>query len=198
MLFRSGVEAKIAESGELLCKADGLSPGYYKMPEKTAETFVDGWVHTGDKARIDEDGFYYITGRVKDYFKTIQGKFVAPSTIEGEFAKSQWVEQQCLLGRGYSKTVMVCVLSAIAQQQDRSAVERDLHAQAEEVNGAVEKHARIGAIIVCTEPWSIENGVLTPTLKIKRDQVEARFGERAQTLAHEAAVQHQLLVEWVE
>ncbi|MGI9590860.1 MAG: AMP-binding protein, partial [Myxococcota bacterium] len=188
-----GVDVKIAESGELLCRAEGLSPGYYNMPEKTAETFVDGWVHTGDKARVDEDGYYYITGRVKDYFKTIQAKFVAPAPIEGEFAKNQWVEQQCLLGRGYSKTVMVCVLSGIAQQQERSAVEQALRAQADEVNGTVEKHARIGAVIVSSEPWSIENGILTPTLKIKRDTVEERFGERAQTLAHDAAVQGQLL-----
>lgn len=193
-----GVEVKIAESDELLCRADGLSPGYYEMPEKTAETFVDGWVHTGDKARVDEDGFYYLTGRVKDYFKTIQGKFVAPVPIESEFAKTQWVEQQCLLGRGYSKTVMVCVLSGIAQQQDRATVEKELRAQAEELNGTVEKHVRIGAVVVSTEPWSIENGVLTPTLKIKRDQVEERFGERAQTLAREAAEQGQLLVEWAE
>jgi long-chain acyl-CoA synthetase len=190
-----GVEAKITESGELLCRAEGLSPGYYELPEKTAETFVDGWVHTGDKARVDADGFYYLTGRVKDYFKTIQGKFVAPAPIEGEFAECQWVEQQCLLGRGYAKTVMVCVLSGIAQQQDPTLVEKDLLARVEALNGTLEKHARIGAVIVCQEPWSIENGVLTPTLKIKRDEVEARFGERAQLLAQEAAAQHQLLVE---
>jgi long-chain acyl-CoA synthetase len=190
-----GVEAKISEEGELLCKADGLSPGYYRMPEKTAETFVDGWVHTGDKVRVDEDGFYYITGRIKDYFKTIQGKFVAPVPIEGAFAKSQWVEQQCLLGRGYSKTVMVCVLSDLAQDQEGAIVERDLRAQVEEVNATVEKHARIGAVIVSTEPWTIENGVLTPTLKIRRDQVEERFGERARSLAHQAAVEHRVLVE---
>jgi len=193
-----GVEVKIAESGELLCRAEGLSPGYYNMPEKTAETFVDGWVHTGDKARVDEDGYYYITGRVKDYFKTMQGKFVAPVPIEGEFARNQWVEQLCLLGRGYSKTAMVCVLSGIAQQQDPAVLEKDLRAQANEVNGTLEKHARIGAVIVSKEPWSIENGVLTPTLKIKRDQVEERFGERAQTLAHDAAVQGRLLVEWAD
>jgi long-chain acyl-CoA synthetase len=194
----AGVDVKIAESGELLCKADGLSPGYYKMPEKTAETFVDGWVHTGDKARVDEDGYYYLTGRVKDYFKTLQGKFVAPVPIESEFARNQWVEQQCLLGRGYSKTVMVCVLSGIAQQQEREMLENDLRSQAEAVNETVEKHARIGAIIVCTEPWTIENGVLTPTLKIKRDQVEMLFNDRAQAMAHTAAVEGQLLVAWDE
>ena len=192
----TGVDVKIAESGELLCRADGLSPGYYKMPEKTAETFVDGWVHTGDKARVDEEGFYYITGRVKDYFKTMQGKFVAPVPIESEFARNQWVEQQCLLGRGYSKTVMVCVLSEIAQQQERELLENDLRRQAQEVNEKVEKHARIGAVIVCTQPWTIENGVLTPTLKIKRDQVEMLFNERAQALAHTAAVEGRLLLDW--
>lgn len=191
-----GVEARISASGELLCKADGIAPGYFRMPEETAETFVDGWVHTGDKAYVDEDGFYYITGRVKDYFKTIQGKFVAPVPIESLFAANPWVEQQCLLGRGYSKTVMVCVLSTLAKKQDRDALAKSLAAQAEAVNAVVEKHERLGAVIASFEPWNILNGLLTPTLKIKRDEVEARFGERAQALAHQAAVQSELLIEW--
>lgn len=192
-----GIEVKITETGELCCKGDGLSPGYYKMPEKTAETFVDGWVHTGDKARVDEDGFYYITGRVKDYFKTIQGKFVAPTPIESAFAKTHRVEQLCLLGRGYSKTVMVCVLSEISQQKGRDMLEQDLRVLVEEVNGTLEHHARIGALMISTELWSIENGMLTPTLKIRREQVEERFGERAQVLARMSAEQGEVLVEWV-
>lgn len=191
-----GVEVRIAESDELLCRATGLSPGYYNMPEKTAETFVNGWVHTGDKARMDEDGYFYITGRVKDYFKTIQGKFVAPVPIENAFAKNQFVEQQCLLGRGYSKTVMTCVLAETAQQEDQGKVEAALLEQVRELNDEVDKHARVGAVIVTREPWTIENGVLTPTLKIKRDEVEARFGSRAEELAREAAVNRTLLVEW--
>jgi long-chain acyl-CoA synthetase len=194
----AGVEIRITESGELLAKADGTSPGYYKMPEKTAQTFVDGWVHTGDKARVDDDGFMYITGRVKDYFKTIHGKFVAPYAIEDAFADNRWVDQQCLLGRGYSKTVIVCVLSGEALHQDRADLEKDLRAQVEEVNRTVEKHARIGAVIVSPEPWTIENLMLTPTLKIKRDEVEMRYGDRARALAHHAAVQSELLVEWDE
>lgn len=193
-----GVEVRIAESGELLVKAPGVSPGYYKMPEKTAETFVDGWVHTGDKARMDDDGFIYITGRVKDYFKTIHGKYVAPYAVEDAFANNRWVDQQCLLGRGYSKTVIVCVLSGEALDQDRVTLEQDLRAQAEAVNETVEKHARIGAVILSPEPWTIENGMLTPTLKIKRDEVEARYGERARALAQRAAVQGEVLVGWDE
>ena len=102
----------------------------------------------------------------------------------------------CLLGRGYSKTAMVCVLSALAQQRDREAVTNELRAVADKVNAELEKHARIGAVIISCDPWSIENAMLTPTLKIRREQVEQAFGERAQVLAHEAAVQGELLVEW--
>jgi long-chain acyl-CoA synthetase len=192
-----GVEVRLSDEGELQVRAAGCSPGYYKMPEKTAETFVDGWVYTGDKVRVDEDGFYYITGRVKDYFKTIQGKFVAPTPIENSFAENDYTEQICLLGRGYSKTVMTCVLSALAQEKPREEVEAALLERIDAVNSAVEKHARIGALMIATEPWSIENGVLTPTLKIRREKIEERFGERAAELARQGAEQRKILVEWV-
>jgi len=190
------VEVKLSDEDELLVKAGGLSAGYYKMPEKTAETFQDGWVHTGDKARIDEEGFIFLTGRVKDYFKTIQGKFVAPTPIENEFSKNPHTEQICLLGRGYSKTVMVCVLSGIAQQSDRDKVEEDLREVATKVNDEVDKHARIGAVIIATEPWTIDNSMLTPTLKIRRERIEGQFGEKAQDLARNAAEQGELLLHW--
>lgn len=192
-----GVEVRLSAEDELQIRATGCSVGYYKRPDKTAETFVDGWVHTGDKVRIDEDGFIFITGRVKDYFKTIQGKFVAPPPIEASFSDNPHTEQQCLLGRGYSKTAMVCVLSALAQQADRDTVEADLRAVIERVNSEVEHHARIGALLISCDPWTIENAMLTPTLKIRREQVEQVFGERAQELAHQAAVAGELIVEWV-
>jgi len=189
-----GVEARISEEGELQVKAAGLSPGYYKNPEKTAETFVDGWIFTGDKASIDEDGFVTLTGRVKDYFKTIQGKFVAPVPIEDHFASNPHSEQLCLLGRGYSKTVMVCVLSEISKTTEAAVVEQSLQDITQAINASTEKHARIGAIIISEQPWTIDNGFLTPTLKIKRDQVEAQFGERAMQLATQAAKQGKVLI----
>lgn len=188
------VEIRISAEGELQVKAPGLSPGYYKSPEKTAETFVDGWVYTGDKAKIDEEGYVTLTGRVKDYFKTIQGKFVAPVPMEDQFSANPHIEQLCLLGRGYSKTVMVCVLSEWAQALDPAEVENSLRGTAEEVNTTVDKHARIGVVIISREAWSIENSVLTPTLKIRRDAVEARFGELASIEATKAAKQHELLI----
>jgi len=190
------VQFKVTEEGELAIKADGCTPGYFKQQDKTAELIRDGWLHTGDKVRVDEDGFIYITGRVKDYFKTIQGKFVAPPPIESAFAVNSHAEQQCLLGRGFSKTVMVLVLTEEAQKSPAQEVEDSILATIREVNDSIEKHARIGAVIVSREPWSIENEVLTPTLKIRREKVEERFAELAEQLARNSAEQRELLLHW--
>jgi long-chain acyl-CoA synthetase len=190
------VEYKVTEEGELAIRADGCTPGYYRQPDKTAELIRDGWLHTGDKVRVDDDGFIYITGRVKDYFKTIQGKFVAPPPIEGAFAKNPHTEQQCLLGRGFSKTVMVAVLTEEARRAPQGEVESSVLATIREINEAIEKHARIGAVILTREPWSIENEVLTPTLKMRREKVEERFGEIAEELARRAAEEREVLLRW--
>ena len=190
------VQYKITDEGELAIKADGCTPGYYRQEDKTAELIRDGWLHTGDKVRVDEDGFIYITGRVKDYFKTIQGKFVAPPPIEGAFAKNPHAEQQCLLGRGFSKTVMVAVLTAEAQNSPEQEIEDSILSTIREINQDIETHARIGAVIVSREPWSIENEVLTPTMKIRRDKVEEQFGELAEQLARRSAEQRELLLHW--
>lgn len=190
----AGVEARLSEDGELLVKADGFSSGYFGEPDKTAETFVDGWVHTGDRARIDEDGFFFITGRVKDYFKTIHGKYVAPAPIEHAFAREPLVDQKCLLGRGYSKTVMICTLSPEASSVAREALVAALTARVTAINAEVEKHARIGAVIVASREWTIENGFLTVTLKVRRDVVETAFDDLARRLALRSAEQKNILI----
>jgi long-chain acyl-CoA synthetase len=190
------IEVKIGEDDELLVRAEGLSPGYYKRPEKTEELWKDGWLHTGDKARIDDDGFVFLSGRVKEYFKTIHGKFVSPAPIESDFASCPVVEQLCLLGRGYSKTVMVCVLSSDAADRSEADVELAVLERAAQINDTVYKHARIGAIIITRDPWTIENGMLTPTLKIRRGEVEQKFGELAEALGKEAAETGQIRVAW--
>jgi long-chain acyl-CoA synthetase len=190
------VEVRLSAEGELQVKAPGLSTGYYKNPEKTAETFVDGWVYTGDKAIIDDEGFITLTGRVKDYFKTVHGKFVAPAPIEDHFSGNPYCEQQCLLGRGYSKTVMVSVLSETARALARDELEAAMLDCVARVNELIDKHERIGVVIVSETPWTVDNAILTPTLKIRRDEIEARFGERAAELATQAARQGEVLVVW--
>ncbi|GAA5316768.1 MAG: AMP-binding protein [Candidatus Pelagadaptatus aseana] len=190
------VECKLSDEGELLIKAQGLTPGYYQQPEKTAELLQDGWLHTGDKARIDEDGFVFITGRVKDYFKTIQGKFVSPVPIESEFSKNALVEQRCLLGRGLSKTVMVLVLTDAALDQDKLDVEDSIAQTVEQVNATTDKHARIGAVIICKDGWTINNEFLTPTLKVRREMVQDAYGDTAEQLARRSAEQKSLLIHW--
>ena len=192
------VEVKIGDDGELLIKAEGCTPGYYNRPEKTAELWQDGWLHTGDKIEIDDDGFIFITGRVKDYFKTIQGKFVAPPPIEGLFAENAHSEQQCLLGRGYSKTVMVTVVNEPARNLPREEVEAAALATVESINNQIEKHARIGAVIFSATPWTIENEILTPTMKIRREQIEKQFGEDAERLAREGAEAGNILMHWAD
>ena len=163
-------EARVSESGELLLKSLGNMLGYYKDPEKTRETIVDGWIRTGDKVKVDEDGFYTITGRVKEIFKTAKGKYVAPAPIEGEFSKLVGVGQACLIGRGMPQTVMLMVEDG-AVKLSKEAIEANLRA----VNERLESHEKISHVVVCKEAWTVENGLLTHTLKMLRDDIEARY-----------------------
>jgi long-chain acyl-CoA synthetase len=123
---------------------------------------------------------------------------VAPAPIESQFAACTAVDQLCLLGRGYSKTVMVCVLAAEATTEKPNVVEAQLREQVQEVNESVEHHAKIGAVIVSDRSWTIDNGILTPTLKIRRDEVETLFGERSEALARQAAESHEEIIEWAQ
>lgn len=191
-----GVDIKITHEGELAIRADGCTPGYYNQPDKTAELIRDGWLHTGDRFKQDEDGFLYLTGRIKEYFKTIQGKFVAPTPIEAQFSQNKHGEQQCLLGLGMTKTVMVAVVSETMRDAPRAEIEASVMSTIETINETIDKHARLGGAILSYEPWSIENRMLTPTLKIKRDQVSERFGERAAALAVASAESKERLIEW--
>lgn len=171
-----GVEIKIADDGEILARGGGTAMGYYRDPEKTAETFApDGWVHTGDRGRIDEDGHVYLTGRVKEIFKTARGKYVAPAPIEGRFLETHLAEQACLTGHGLAQTVMAVVLAEAVRERDEAELIAELLEHTVAVNKFLEKHEQIGALIVSREPWSQENDVLTHTLKIKRDALEKRY-----------------------
>lgn len=167
-----GVEIRIdPETGEILARGEGMSLGYYNNPEKNAEAFAGGWVHTGDKGSLEEHGYLHVTGRVSEIVKTAKGKYVAPAPIENSFAASPLVVMQTLYAYGMTQPIMLCCLSETAPA-DKATVEAALSAHVRGINAEREKHEHIGGLIVSTTQWSAENGILTHTMKVKRDAVE--------------------------
>lgn len=176
----ANTEVRVAEDGEILIRARAMMEGYLHEPEKTAETVVDGWVHTGDKGEVDEDGFLKITGRVKEIFKTTKGKYVAPLPIESRFSSNPNLEQICLIGSGLPQTVLLVQLSAEGRAAEPEELGRALARLTAEINRTLEKHARIAALIISKDEWTTGNGLVTHTLKIKRAALEERYREMAE------------------
>jgi long-chain acyl-CoA synthetase len=157
--------------------------GYYREPELTAELFRGGALHTGDVGRFDTDGYLFITGRIKDIFKTAKGKYVAPAPIEGRIMEADEVEQVCLFGVNLPQPVALAVLTEHALNQAREAVEHRLQQLLEAINRELPQHERIAQLIVVRERWEIDNGFITPSLKIKRNQVEQFYHDLVHGLA---------------
>ena len=169
------VEMTLSPQGEILVRGDAVFREYYRNPEATAATFRDGWLLTGDIGERRPDGAFRIIGRVKEQFKTAKGKYVAPVPIESLLAANPVIDQVCVMGSGRKQPVALAVL---AEGEPRSEAElaRELQSLLEQVNGQLESHEALDHIVVCAEPWSIENELLTPTLKLKRERIEARYG----------------------
>jgi len=177
-------EIKISDQGEIISRGPGQATGYYKNDAATAETFQDGWLHTGDKGFIDDRGFLHITGRLKDTFKTAKGKYVAPVPIELSFSRSPLVEQQCLYGYGLVQPIMLCCLMVQAPK-DKLSLEQTLRDLAQAINQDLEPHERIGGVIICQTPWSVDNGILTHTMKVKRDKVAKAYQSLIEEMGQE-------------
>ncbi|SFP92337.1 AMP-binding protein [Variovorax sp. 770b2] len=171
-----GVQCRIGEDSEIQVRGPGQMLGYYKMPEATAQTLPpDGFLRTGDQGVIDADGYLRIVGRVKDMFKTGKGRYVAPVPIENALGNHPLVDTVCVAGLGLPRPFALVMLSPQGQAESRDSVKRELHQLMDTTNAALEEHERLGCLIVVREPWSIENGLLTPTLKIRRSVIEARY-----------------------
>jgi long-chain acyl-CoA synthetase len=178
-----GVQCRLdPANGEIQIKAGCLMLGYYKEPEQTQAAFTDdGWLKTGDKGALDAEGNLKITGRVKDLFKTSKGKYVAPAPIEDRLVMNEWVEACAVTGANLGQPLGIVMLNAAgiakaASADGRKEVEASLTQHLAGVNAKLDPHEQLDCLVVVTEPWSVDNGFITPTFKVKRNRIEEAYG----------------------
>lgn len=179
-----GVEQRIdPETGEIQMRSPALMKGYYKEPQKTAEVMTaDGWFRTGDKGEIDSRNRLKITGRVKDLFKTSKGKYVAPAPIEDKLVTDPTIEACCVAGATFGQPFGILMLSAAEldklkrQPAERAQLERRFTKHLESINAQLDQHEQMDFLAVVADQWTVENGFITPTLKIKRNTIEEVYG----------------------
>ena len=179
-----GVEVRISEEGEILIKSPGQLVGYYKRPDLDAEVFTpDGFFRTGDRGERRADGLLKITGRVKELFKTSKGEYVAPAPIENSLNAHPLVEISMVSGLGQPAAYAMVVLAEDIRpkQKDpafRKEVETQLMQLLKDVNSELVSHEKLQMIVIAQQPWTIENGFLTPTMKIKRSRIEGEVNAK--------------------
>lgn len=170
------VEVRLGKDNEVQVKSDASMLGYYKEPAMSAECFEDGFLRTGDEGSIDAEGFLTITGRIKDQFKTSKGKYIMPARAEAGLLESPLLAQVCVVGSGMQSAMALCNLSEAAKNSDHENIGTQLKNLLHSVNKTLEQHEHLSKIIVLPEEWTVANGLLTPTLKIKRKMIDAAFG----------------------
>jgi long-chain acyl-CoA synthetase len=195
-----GVQSRIdPATGEIQMKSPGLMLGYYKEPELTREAFTeDGWLHTGDKGQLEPDGYLKITGRVKDLFKTGKGKYVAPAPIEDRLVMHPVIEACVVTGANLGQPLGIVMLTpeAAARAQEaagRAEIETALVAHLQAVNAALDPHEQLDCVVAVTTAWTVDNDIVTPTLKVKRNRVEEVYGPM-----YEDWVKQRRVVLWYE
>lgn len=172
-----GVEVKIDPiTGEIAMRSPWNMLGYYREPELTAQTLRDGWLYTGDVGEVDTEGFLKITGRVKEMYKTAKGEYVAPAQIEFGFSDNNLIEQICVAGQHLPQPVALVVLSELGRSVNREQVTESLSATMNTLNPRLHAYERVKKVVVVRDTWTVDNNMLTPTMKTKRNVVEAHYG----------------------
>lgn len=180
-----GVQSRLDPlSGEIQLRSGALMKGYHDAPELTRESFTpDGWLRTGDKGQLHDDGALRIVGRVKEIFKTSKGKYVAPAPIENRLVMHVSIDACAVVGADLSQPLGLVCLNEVAAAAAKNAagrqqIEASLAAHLAALNEALDPHERLDRLVVVSAPWTVESGLVTPTLKIKRHQVEAHYGRQ--------------------
>jgi long-chain acyl-CoA synthetase len=184
------VEVKIADDGEVVIKGPHIFKGYYKNEDATKEALEDGWLHTGDLGRLDEDGFLYITGRKKDIIITAGGKNITPANLENGLKQSRWISQAVVVGDRKPYLVALITLDseevpAFAEEHgldveslpDSEEMKAEVQKVVDEVNSHVGPVEQIKRFKILPHDLSQETGELTPTLKVKRNVVHEKYAD---------------------
>ena len=177
----AAVQCRIAPgSGEIQVKAPWNMLGYYLQPELTQEAFTDdGWLKTGDKGSTDPQGRLKITGRVKDLFKTSKGKYVAPAPIEDKLVMHASVEACCVTGANLGQPLALLMLNAeaaaVAAGAGKAELEASLAEHLKHINDTLDPHEQLDCLVITTQAWTVDNDLITPTFKVKRNRIEDMF-----------------------
>lgn len=185
------VEVKIADDGEILCKGPNVMKGYYKDDAKTAEVIKDGYFHTGDIGEIDDDGFLKITDRKKEMFKTSGGKYVAPQLLENRFKQSRFIEQIMVVGEGEKMPAALIqpnfdflyswaekhnvTLGANSDICVNTKVIARIQDEVDSANEDFAKWEKVKQFRLTPDVWSVDDGHLTPTMKLRRKIVKEKY-----------------------
>jgi long-subunit acyl-CoA synthetase (AMP-forming) len=165
---------RLDESGQVLVRSPATMMGYNKDKKATSEALTeDGYLRTGDMGTVDAEGYLTVTGRTKDLFKTNKGKYVVPGPIEQRLGSAEWIEYVCVMGSELDQPLAVVTLSQTGLSSD--ALKKSVRELLASVNPALDAHERLSKIVVLKDHWTIDNGVLTPTLKVRRMVLEKRY-----------------------
>ena len=169
------------ETGEIQMKANYNCLGYYKNPEQTAALFDGPWLKTGDMGQLDTDNYLSIVGRVKDNFKTAKGQYVSPAPIENALSLHTYVEVSCVVGVNLPQPLGLIILSPTALDVNKADLITELNKHLQATNPQFKKYEYLKKLIIMREPWTVENACLTPTLKIRRMEIERLVESRIES-----------------
>ena len=167
-----GVEVKLAEDGEILVRGENLMLGYWNNQEATNKTIIDGWLHTGDIGEFDGEGYLKITDRKKDIIVSLGGDNIAPSKLENLITLSSDIEQACVFGEQKNYIAALIILSA-----ESKATKEQIDLYIEKMNADLTQPEKIKRYHIIDEPFTIENNLMTPTMKVRRHEVEKKYSE---------------------